>query len=79
MDWKLAEAKNKFSEVVKRALHDGPQRVQRRRDAVVVVSEREYERLIGARRSFKEFLFAAPEIEGLELSRDRTSARDVDL
>jgi len=28
MAWKLAEAKNKFSEVFRRALQDGPQRAR---------------------------------------------------
>jgi len=45
MDWKLADAKNKFSEVVRRALAEGPQRVTRRNDAVVILSEAEYQRL----------------------------------
>ncbi|GJM45216.1 MAG: antitoxin [Gemmatimonadota bacterium] len=79
MDWKLAEAKDKFSEVVRRALADGPQRVMRRKEAVVVVSEREYQRLTGARTSFKDFLLDAPDMGGLDLSRDPSPARDVDL
>lgn len=37
--WSIAEAKAKFSEVVERARHDGPQRVTKNgRDAVVVVA-----------------------------------------
>ena len=43
--WQLAEAKNKFSEVFTRALTEGPQRVRRRSDTVVILSEAEYERL----------------------------------
>ncbi len=38
MKWALAEAKNKFSEVVRRALAEGPQLVTRRDRAVVVLS-----------------------------------------
>ena len=79
MDWKLAEAKNKFSEVVKRALRDGPQRVKRRDEAVVIVSEREYERLTGKRPSFKEFLLNAPDMTGVEFTRDESPMRDVEL
>ncbi len=77
MDWKLAEAKNKFSEVVRLALTAGPQRVLRRNDAVVILAEREYEVLTGGKQSFKDFLFAAPDLEELDLSRDRTPMRDT--
>ena len=47
MDWRLAEAKNKFSELVNRALAEGPQRVIRRDDVVIVMALRDYERLTG--------------------------------
>ena len=36
MEWRLAEAKNKLSELVSRALAEGPQRVVRRNDAVIL-------------------------------------------
>ena len=42
MAWRLADAKNRFSEVFNRALAEGPQRVLRRDEAVVVLSERDY-------------------------------------
>jgi prevent-host-death family protein len=79
MDWKLADAKNRFSEVVNRALTEGPQTVRRRKDTVVVISEVEYERLAGKRPSFKEFLMNGPSFEGLDLERDQSPMRDVEL
>ncbi len=80
MGWRLAEAKNKFSELVNRALTEGPQRVMRRDDVVVVLSEREYEQLTGSQPSFKEFLLQdGPTLEGVNLERDRSLMRDVDL
>ena len=79
MEWKLADAKNRFSEVVTRALTEGPQRVQRRDEAVVVISEKEYQRLTGQRPDFIEFLLNAPSFEGVDLERDRSPMRDVDL
>jgi prevent-host-death family protein len=80
MDWRLAEAKNKFSELFNRALAEGPQRVRRRDEEVVVMAAREYERLTGAKPGFKDFLIGAgPDLEGLDLSRDREPMRDVDL
>lgn len=79
MDWKLAEAKNKFSELVRRALEEGPQRVTRRKDAVVVLSETDYERLTGQRPSFRDYLIGAPSLEDVDLRRDRSPMREVDL
>ena len=79
MDWKLADAKNKFSEVVRRALREGPQWVRRRDRSVVILSEREYERLAGSRPGFKEFLLDGPSLDGLDLDRDPSGVRDVDL
>jgi prevent-host-death family protein len=44
--WRLQDAKARFSEVVRLAQQTGPQRVTvRGRDAVVVLSSREYDRL----------------------------------
>jgi prevent-host-death family protein len=78
MEWRLADAKNRFSELVTRALAEGPQRVRRHKDAVVVMAERDYERLIGKRRNFKEFLTCAgPSLEGLDLTRDQSPLREV--
>lgn len=79
MIWKLAEAKNKFSEVVRRALTDGPQRVERRDDAVYVLSEEEYLRLSGDKPDFIQFLLNAPDMSDLDLDRDRKPIRDLDL
>jgi antitoxin Phd len=80
MDWRLAEAKNKFSEVFNRALAEGPQRVLRREDAVVVIDAHEYDRLTGAKPGFKEFLLVeGPTLEGLDLSRERSAMREVEL
>jgi antitoxin Phd len=80
MEWRLADAKNRFSELVTRALAEGPQRVRRRDDAVVVVAERDYEKLTGKRPDFKEFLMAeGPSFERLNLTRDDAPMRDVKL
>jgi prevent-host-death family protein len=80
MDWCLAEAKNKFSELFNRALAEGPQRVQRRNEAVVVISASDYDRLTGTKPGFKDFLMGeGPDLEGLDLSRDRAPMRDIDL
>jgi prevent-host-death family protein len=80
MPWRLADAKNRFSEVVNRALAGDPQVVSRRRDAVVVVARRDYEKLMGKRLSFKQFLLGeGPSLQGLDLDRDKSPMRDVKL
>lgn len=45
--WKLAEAKNKLSEVVNRTIAEGRQEIHRRDDVVVVISKSELEELEG--------------------------------
>lgn len=80
MTWHLADAKNRFSELVNRALTGGPQVVLRRRDAVVVVARRDYERLTGQRPGFKQFLLGkGPSFRGLDLTRDKSPLRNVSL
>lgn len=80
MDWRLAEAKNKFSELINRALEEGPQRVLRRDDTVIVMALRDYEKLIGKKTGFKDFLMGkGPDLEGVDLSRDRSPMRDISL
>jgi hypothetical protein len=54
--------------------------VLRRGDAVIVLAQRDYEKLVGPRLSFKEFLLGkAPSLQGLDLRRDRSSMRDANL
>ena len=80
MAWRLADAKNRFSEVVNRALTGDPQVIMRRRDAVVVVARRDYEKLTGKRLSFKKFLLGkGPSLEGLDLRRAPSPMRKVEL
>jgi antitoxin Phd len=78
--WHLAEAKNRFSEVFNRALSEGPQRILRRHDAVIVRSERDYDKLTGKRPDLKQFLLGkGPTLEDLDITRDRSPMRDVKL
>jgi prevent-host-death family protein len=80
MTWRLADAKNRFSEVVNLALAGDPQLILRRRDAVVVMARRDYEKLTGKRPSFKQFLLGkGPSLRELDLRRIKSSMRDVKL
>ena len=79
MIWKLSDAKNKFSELVNLVLTKGPQYVHRRKDRVVVISAKEYERLKGKQIKFKDFLLNGPSLAGLDLNRDNSPSRDLIL
>ena len=76
--WQLQEAKNRFSELITKALTEGPQRVRRREDTVVVISAAEFERLKPSK-DFIEHLMTGPSFEGLDLSRDTSPGRDIDF
>jgi len=78
--WQLQEAKQRFSEVVRSAMSDGPQFVTKHGDEVAVVLDiREYRRLKGGTQDFKAFLRSAPDFDELELERSRVPAPVVDL
>ena len=80
MTWQLQEAKQRFSEVVRRALDEGPQFVTRNgKAAVVVLDAAEYRRLRGVPLDFKEFLMTMPRIDDLEIERSKDPPRDVEL
>ena len=72
MVWKLADAKNKFSKVVDMALENGPQKITRRDEAVMVVALKDFERLSGKSPGFKEYLMNAPSLKNINLKRDHS-------
>ncbi len=80
MTWQLQEAKQRFSEVVRRALDEGPQFVTRNgKSAVVVLDIAEYRRLKGVPLDFKDFLLTMPRIDDLALERSKDVPREVEL
>lgn len=79
MAWKLADAKNRFSEVFRLCLSDGPQRVERRAEAAYLVSEADYLALTGNKPSLAEFLGQGPDWEDVPLERSQEKLRDLDL
>ncbi|KAJ3055151.1 hypothetical protein HK102_011412 [Quaeritorhiza haematococci] len=76
MTWNLAEAKNRLSEVVNRALSEGPQTITRRNDKVVVISAARFEELTGKKLDFKEYLLQGIGLDELDLTRDAGPGRD---
>jgi prevent-host-death family protein len=78
MAWQLQAAKAKFSELVRKAVDEGPQIVTRHgKDAVVVVSFEEYRKLCERKPSLKDILMSGPEGE-LELPPRTVQEREID-
>lgn len=82
--WKLEDAKNRFSEVVRRADSEGPQFVTKHgREAAVVVGVEEYRRLTQPM-DLVDFLSGSPLAEAMAsgeliLDRPRDLGRDLTL
>lgn len=76
--WSLQEAESHFSEVVERALEDGPQTVIRHgREAVVIVSASQYKKMIHPKESLAEFMRRSPlyGADDIEFGRDQSLVR----
>jgi antitoxin Phd len=64
-NWQLQEAKARFSELVKRAREQGPQHVSVRGEpAVVVISEKEFAKLVSPRSSIVDHILEGRALAG---------------
>jgi prevent-host-death family protein len=73
--WQIQDAKNKLSEVIARALKQGPQLITRHGEkTVVVVSYAEYEKLRKSQGKLSEFFSASP-LAGIDLKHDKSLPR----
>ncbi len=79
--WTVAEAKAKFSEVLDRALSDGPQTITRNgKTTAVIVSAEEWGRRAKREGNLVEFLANSPLREfGVEIERLKDVATPPDL
>ena len=80
--WQLQTAKNRFSELVRRAQRDRPQFVTHRGvEAVVVVGVEEYRRLTqtAQKPSCASYLLSAPRGDELDVERQQDRPRPVDF
>ncbi len=80
-NWQLQDAKARLSELVKKAVQEGPQHITLHGEpAAVVLSEAEYQRLRKRPARFIDFIRGSP-LRGvdLDLGRDRSPSRDVRL
>ena len=73
--WTVAEAKAKFSEIIERAMTEGPQTITRKGlTAAVVVGAEEWQRKTKRAGNLAEF-FAASPLRGSKLKTQRRKAR----
>jgi len=76
--WQLQEAKNKFSQVIDSAIHQGPQIITRRGiEVAIILSYAEYQRKLEPRTKLSTFFQESPlaEIE-IDLERDKSAFRE---
>lgn len=77
--WKLEDAKARFSELVRLARSEGPQRVTvRGQDSVVVIAAEEMDRLMPAQPKTPLVAFLEGlALDDLDLTREHDTGRDV--
>ena len=74
-NWTVAEAKAKFSEIIERAMTQGPQTITRKgRTAAIVVGAEEWQRKTKRVGNLAEFLAGSP-LRGSELKIQRRKFR----
>jgi prevent-host-death family protein len=79
MAWQVQEAKARFSELVQKAIDEGPQTVTRRgKPSVVVLSAEQFE-LMKKRQIDLKDLLPYLSLDELDLERNKDLPRDVDL
>jgi antitoxin Phd len=77
--WQLQDAKSKFSQLVEKAITNGPQVVTKLGvEAVVVVSKEKYVELTKQKNSLVELLKNTPKVN-LDLKRSKESIRDLEF
>ncbi|MBN1130010.1 MAG: type II toxin-antitoxin system Phd/YefM family antitoxin [Chitinispirillaceae bacterium] len=78
--WQLQEAKNRFSELVNRAIADGPQEISRHgKKTAVILSVEEYRRLKkDPHEPITDFFRRSP-LSQITLERNRDYPREVEL
>lgn len=77
MEWRLAEAKNKLSEVLNLVKSEGPQGIRRRDEQYVVILLDEYRELKGEKETLKDWILNGPDLSSLDLERDRSPMREL--
>ena len=79
--WQLQEAKNKFSKLVEKAQHEGPQFVTKHgKESVVILSMEEYKKIVKPKSNLVKFIQTSPLSKTLiNIERDKSLGRDIEL
>ncbi|MCL4871239.1 MAG: type II toxin-antitoxin system Phd/YefM family antitoxin [Anaerolineae bacterium] len=79
--WQLQEAKNKLSELVEKALSDGPQIITKRGvETAIILSYSDYRKMVSSQKKLSQFFRESPLVGvDLDLIRDNSPIRDVSL
>jgi antitoxin Phd len=79
--WQLQEAKNKFSQLVEKAQHEGPQFVTKHgKESVVVLSVEEYKKIVKPKSNLFQFIQASPLSKTfIDIERDKSLARNIEI
>ena len=79
--WQLQEAKNRLSEVVRKARTEGPQVITLHgEDAAIVVSTKDYQKMAGRKGRLVEFFRKSPLVGvDLDLRRSGDTGRKIRL
>ena len=79
--WQLQEAKNKFSQLVEKAQHEGPQFVTKHgKESVVVLSVEVYKKMVKPKTNLLQFIQKSPLSKTLiDIERDKSLGRDIEL
>jgi antitoxin Phd len=78
--WQVQDAKTRFSELIERALTEGPQTITRHgAERAVVLSMEDYRALSSQKPDFKAHLLGGPKVDELVTERDADIGRAVVL
>ena len=79
--WQLQEAKNKFSNLVEKAQHEGPQIVTKHgKESVVVISAEQYQEMCQPKSDLVDFMQTSPLAKvTIDFKRDKSLARETEL
>lgn len=78
--WQVQEAKTRFSELIDRAVSEGPQTITRHgAERAVVLSIEDFRALERLKPDFKAHLLGGPKVDDFDVPRDSDVGRAVDL
>jgi antitoxin Phd len=78
--WQVQDAKTRFSELIQRAITEGPQTITRHgAERAVLMSIEEYRVLAAHKPDFKAHLLGGPKVDDFAAQQDRHTGRVVEL